>query len=88
MGWLDACQRSGATDCEEKRMVDMTPHYDWTPASEPPTHGRQVVGWHHNGYFIGVHYLNGNWFYEADARHTHAVKYWRDVEPPDVEAPK
>lgn len=66
----------------------MTPHYDWTPASEPPDTRRLVSVWCclpgqplETGWPDCCIYLNEQW----TMRH---VTHWRDVEPPDVEAPK
>lgn len=67
----------------------MTPHYDWTPASEPPDTPRNVIAWLSDGTWIQAHYRNGEWRGDDGFRLLDVVvTHWRDVSPPDVEAPQ
>ena len=59
---------------------------EWQLAAVPPDSPRAVLGWMKRGYCVSVHFLNGNWFVEADGRHTLAVTHWRDIEAPVTEA--
>lgn len=61
----------------------MTPRFDWTPASEPPSDDRTVLAWMKRGYYLPAHYLDGKWFIDYDGRHTFAVTHWRDIDPPE-----
>jgi hypothetical protein len=69
----------------------MTPHYSWTPASEPPDTMRRVlvISEHApDGWDIAYYYhTRGQWFWNASGI-VAVVTHWRDVSPPDVEPPK
>lgn len=58
----------------------MTPHYDWTPASEPPDTDRDVLAW--------IESPNGERYWARDSYHHFGgwnslyVRYWRDVDVP------
>lgn len=61
----------------------MTPRYEWTPASEPPTHEKRVLIWlleYGEEFFkIGAFTL-GSWCERG------TVLYWRDIDPPNSSA--
>jgi hypothetical protein len=62
----------------------MTPHYSWTPASEPPDTERDVLVWYERP--PEVEYWS-QWaieYYDHDhkAWRSRLVTHWRDVEPP------
>ena len=61
----------------------MTPHYSWTPASEPPDTARKVLVWR-GSEWGSVIWTGDHWF--MCGRET-PFTHWRDVEPPDMEAP-
>lgn len=62
----------------------MTPHYDWTPASEPPDTDRFVIVWckTHNRALTAYYASYKVWHSMSDT-----FDFWRDVSPPDVEEP-
>lgn len=66
----------------------MTPRYTWTPASEPPDTNRRVLTW--IVYPDGDDWQDfGRWSAHHRAwSHSMYVTHWRDVSPPDVEAPQ
>lgn len=70
----------------------MTPHYDWTPASEPPDTMRIVLVWKRfaegDEEWATARYMRKDWGSENEGWGTLYVTHWRDVSPPDVEAPK
>jgi hypothetical protein len=57
----------------------MTPHYDWTPASEPPDTERIVMIWlieYGEEFWKEGSYFGGSWCERG------TVTHWRDIEPP------
>jgi hypothetical protein len=66
----------------------MTPHYSWTPASEPPDTDRFVEVWMSDGYWLRARFQHGNYYTGFSCLRDMNVTHWRDVSPPDVEPPK
>jgi len=65
----------------------MTPRYEWTPASEPPSDSRPVLlllasgDWHKGFHTTGAH---PSWWIDRCNLPIGNVTHWRDVALPDV----
>lgn len=68
---------------DEALAAGRAPHFDWTPASEPPDTSRDVLvwrrgkGWHIGRMMRAWEFWDGQQWLRCDD-----ITHWRDVEPP------
>lgn len=72
---------SGFGDWQEARLVKLTRRAKgWRPASEPPNHGRDVLGMFHRETMRVVRHVSAaDWRLALTGNSTNGVTHWREL---------